>query len=405
MTAPAAAYRVFDPFPIPGHQGLAPTHELPWERIARTLVQRILRLGRHERVILSADPYFGGAALDAVRVEIQRARAIELATVLHWTPQLARLRAPHGRYADPEDDAAETAAMRGLFAAADVFILLMNDRRGGRTVATSQSDQVVDGWRTGRSVHLHWFHDPAIPDPAHPVNRALDLVNARAVTDLDYDRLRIDMQALAARMRGARVRVFDAAGTDLSFTAGAHFHLNYGDASRERALAMASGRDREEEVPPGSLRNIPEPDSADGVVVFPRARDGESPALGRGMDMRAFADAGLRFVFRRGRVVALETGGDQRELERLWARETGDRDRLGELVLGCNPLLNPVPGSTFLPHYGFGAGVVRLILGDNRLSGGSFASSFHRWLMWGDASIEVDGRLIVDRGRLQVPAP
>ncbi len=398
----ASANRVYDPFPI-AHQGLMPTHELQWERIAATLTRQVLKLGRHERVIVSADPYFGGAALDAVRCEIQRARAIELATILHWTPTLAALRAPHGRYADPADDAAELAAMRGLFAAADVFILLMNDRRGARTLATSQSDLVVDGWKQGRSVHLHWFHDPAVHDPAHPVNLALDRVNQAAVIDVDYPKLAADMQRIATRMSGALVRIRDQGGTDLSFRVGTRFHVNHGDASREHAAGMDSGRDREEEIPAGSLRTIPLAGSTEGVLVFPPAKDGESPALGRGMDCRPFAQAGLRLVFRRGRIVALETGGDQQALDRLWAAETGDCDQLGELVLGCNPLLAPVAGSTFLPHYGFGAGVVRLILGDNQLSGGAYRSSFHRWLMWGDASVEVNGATLVDRGRLQDP--
>ncbi len=395
--------RVYDPFPIPEHQGLVPTHPIAWDAIARKLVRDVLRLERHERVIVSADPYFGGAALNAVREEIQRARAIELASILHWTPGVASLRAPNGRYADPEDDRAETQAMRELFAVADVFVLLMNDRRGRRTLATSQSDEVVDGWRKGRSVHLHWFHDPAIPDPAHPANLALDRVNQAAVLDLDYARLRAAMETLAARMTGKQVRVTDRAGTDLTFRAGAHFHRNFGDASRARMAAMSSGRDREEEIPAGSLRTIPEPDSAEGVVVFPSRKDGESPALGRGLDCTPFARAGLRFEFRRGRIVAVRTGGDQAGLDRLWARESGDKDRLGELVLGCNPLLVPVAGSTFLPHYGFGAGVVRLILGDNALSGGAFRSSFHRWLMWGDASLEADGIPLVRDGRLLDP--
>lgn len=392
--------RVFDPFPIPSHQGLLPTHALDWDGIARKLVRDVLRLGAHERVILSADPYFGGAALDAVRQEIQRARAIELATILHWTPGVAALRQANGRATDAEHDRAESAAMRELFAVADVFILLMNDRRGRRTVATSQSDEVVDGWPRGRSVHLHWFHDPAIPDPAHPVNRALDLVNQSALLELDYAALKEKMLALGRRIGGQPLRLTDGAGTDLRFRAGAHLHLNYGDASRERMAAMKSGRDREEEAPPGSLRTIPEPDSVEGVVVFPARKDGESPALGRGFDWTPFARDGLRFHFRAGRVVRVETGGDQAALDALWAKETGDKDRLGELVLGCNPRLRPVPGSGFQPHYGFGAGVVRLILGDNLLSGGSHRSSFHRWLMWSDATLEEGGTRIVDRGEL-----
>ena len=394
------ARRVFDPFPIPEHQGLSPTHALAWDRIAAKIVRDVLKLAAHERVLLSADPYFGGAALDAVRQEVQRAKAIELATILHWTPGVSALRQANGRAVDPAHDRAEKAAMQDLFSVADVFILLMNDRRGRRTVANSQSDEVVEGWPRGRSVHLHWFHDPAIPDPAHPVNLALDRMNQAAVIDLDYAALKSRMQSLAARIAGKDVHIRGAAGTDLRFRAGRHLHVNHGYGSREHMAKMTSGRDREEEIPAGSLRAIPEDGTAEGVIVFPVRKDGESPALGRGFDCAQFARAGLRFVFRAGRVIRVETDADQAALDALWAKETGDKDCLGEMVLGCNPLLQPVPGSTFLPHYGFGAGVLRLILGDNSLSGGRYRSSLHRWLMWPDASIEADGETLVDRGRL-----
>ena len=113
-----------------------------------------------------------------------------------------------------------------------------------------------------------------------------------------------------------------------------------------------------------------------------------------------FAQPGLRFHYADGRVTQVSTGGDQAALDACWAAERGDKDRVGELILGCNPLLQRVAGSTFQPQYGFGAGVIRLILGDNELSGGSFRSSFHRWLMLGDGSLSVGGEKIVEDGRL-----
>ncbi len=394
---------VFDPFPVPEHQGLVPTHVIDWEAIARTLVRRILALQRGERVIISTDPYYGGAALDALRCEIQRAGALELASILHWTPAVSQLRLPNGRHPDRELDQAETAAMKQLFACADVFVLLMNDRRSPRrTVATSQSDEVVNAWRGGRAVHLHWFQDPRYPDPSHPVNLLHDRVNEAALIHLDYDWMRRMMERMVQLIGGRELRLTDAAGTDLRFRAGLQFHTNYGDASRERMARFTSGRDREEEAPVGSFRFIPEAGSAQGRVVFPRRKDGESPALGRGFDTQPFADAGLAFEFRDGQVVALDTAGDSQALKQAWNAETGDKGGLGEVIIGCNPLLTPVPGSTFLPHYGFGAGVLRLILGDNTLSGGTARSSFHRWLMWSDASLEVEGRPLIDRGQ-QIP--
>ena len=398
------ARKVYDPWPIPGHQGLEPTHRVDWEAIAKKMVRESLKLTRHERVIVSADPYFGGAAMDAVRCEIQRARAIELASVLHWTPAITALRLPNGCFPDPEDDAAETRAMCEMFAVADVFILLMNDRRGRRTVSTSQSDKVVDGWPRGRSIHLHWFHDPEFKDdPAHPVNLALDRVNETAVIDLDGDWLKRAMLRLADLVRGRTVRLTDEAGTDFTFRIGRHIHLNYGDASKEHLAQFDSGRDREEELPAGSFRTIPVAGSAEGVLVYPYRVGSESAALGRGFDTTAFAKEGLRMVFRGGRIVAIETGGDQKLLDELWAKESGDKDKLGEIVIGCNPLLIPVAGSSYLPHSGFGAGVMRLIIGDNTLSGGNYKSTLHRWPTWNQGNLEVDGRMLIDRGRLIDP--
>lgn len=391
-----------DPFPNPQHQSGAPTSRIDWDAIAAKIVRDVLRIERHERVILSADPYFGGAALDAVRVELQRARAIELATILHWTERTSALRRRDGNAPDPADQQAELEAMRRFFGGADVFILLMNDRRSGRrTVSGGQSDAVVDTW-PGRAAHLHWFHDPAIADPAHPVNTALDRVNERALLELDHAALARTMQAMSRCMRDASVRLTAPNGTDIAFRVGTRVHENYGDASRTRMAYATSGRDREEELPAGSWRTIPLDASAHGVLVFPKSSGGVPPALARGMDASAFIAAGLRFHFRAGRVIRVETDGDQRALDAAWAAETGDKDALGELVLGCNPLLAPVPGSDFQPHYGFGAGVVRLVLGDNSLSGGTARSSFHRWAMFADASVTANGVSIVERGRLVI---
>src|SRR5262249_10880372 len=111
---PAGTMRQTDPFPIP-QQGLTPTHHLDWASMARKVVRDVLRLERHERVLISADPYCGGAMLDSVRAEIQRAGAIELATMLHWTPALTLLRRPDGTRPDAVDAQVEDEAIRDLF--------------------------------------------------------------------------------------------------------------------------------------------------------------------------------------------------------------------------------------------------------------------------------------------------
>jgi hypothetical protein len=389
--------RLTDPFAT-AQQGVDPTHVLDWEAMARKVIHDVLQVAPNERVILSADPYYGGAMLEAVRLEIQRARAIELATILHWTPKLTELRDANGCKPDAADAAAEDEAMARLFAAADIFIWLQSDWRSPRsTHAIGQSERILADWQ-GRGLHFHWFHDPNNPDPDHPANKAIDLVYQEAVLGLDYARLRKTMRDLAARMAEREVRVTNPAGTDLRFRATRRFHINDGDASPAKAASATCGRDREEEIPCGALRTIPVLDSVNGVIAFQQGFG--FPSMGYGLDVDKWFNQGLRFVFEAGRVVRVETDGDQQQLDRQWSKETGDKDRLGEFVLGCNPLLRPVSGSTFQPYYGFGEGKLRLTIGENLESGGSNRSSMHRWLMFTDANIEADGELLVANGQL-----
>jgi len=393
--------RQTDPFPIP-HQGLTATHRLDWEAMASQIVRDILRLERHERVLISADPYCGGAMLEAVRAEIQRASGIELATMLHWTPALTQLRKPDGTRGDPTDARAEDAAIGNLFALADVYLWLQNDWRSPRATHTvGQSERILESWR-GRSVHFHWFHDPANPDPDHPANIALDRVYQDAILNLDYGALRRRMRKLVSRMAEREIRIRNPAGTDLRFHTGTRFHVNDGDASKPKAAAAASPRDREEEVPCGALRTIPLRDSVEGVIAVRRGFG--FPTMGNGLDVDHWLDHGLRFHFERGRIRRVETDGDQAALDRAWSAETGDRDRLGEMVLGCNPLLRRIDGLAFPPYHGFGDAVLRLTIGENIESGGENRSSLHRWLMFFDADISAGDDLLVSNGRLTGPA-
>lgn len=389
--------RTTDPFPVSEIAGLTPTHQLDWPAMAEKVIKDVLKLGKHERVIISADPYYGGAMLEAVRAEIQRALAIELATIMHWTPYLTQYRSTSGTQIDAENAAAETAAMVELFENADVFIWLMNRFYCEKsTTAVGQTEYVLDKWN-GRSVHFHWFHDPSIPDPEHPINKDLDLLYQKAILQLDYTRLKRVMEYLREKLAGQVIHITDPAGTDLKLELGDRFHLNYGDASKGRISQMDNARDREEEIPCGSLRTIPRLDSANGVLAFSKSFG--YPAHGYGFDVNLFIDQGLRFYFEQGRIVKVETDGNQGQLDELWRAQTGDKDLLGELVLGCNPMLTPVEGSTFLPYYGFGEGMLRVTLGENIESGGTNRSSFHRWMMLTQATITTDNVSLVENGR------
>ena len=390
--------RQTDPFPIP-HQGLTPTHRLDWEAMARKVVRDVLRLERHERVLISADPYCGGAMLDAVRAEIQRAGAIELATMLHWTPALTLLRKPDGTRVGPDGcggrgrgDPRSFRDRRRVSLAAERLALAARDpcRRPERAHPRDLA---------GRSVHFHWFHDPGNPDPDHPANLALDTVYQDAVLKLDYGALRRRMRDLAARMAERELSIRTPAGTDLRFRTGHALPSSMTATPRgRRRRPPRSPRDREEEIPCGALRTIPLGDTVEGVIALHRGFG--FPPWAPGSTSTAGSTRGCASISSAVASARVETDGDQAALDRAWAAETGDKDRLGEMVLGCNPLLRPVEGLAFPPYHGFGDAVLRLTIGENIESGGQNRSSLHRWLMFVDADIRAGDDLIVSKGRL-----
>ena len=58
---------------------------------------------------------------------------------------------------------------------------------------------------------------------------------------------------------------------------------------------------------------------------------------------------------------------------------------------------------SWIPYYGYGAGVVRLSLGDNTELGGNVGGGYVRWNFFVDATVSMGDVIWVDEGRLIVP--
>jgi hypothetical protein len=101
----------------------------------------------------------------------------------------------------------------------------------------------------------------------------------------------------------------------------------------------------------GSMSTTATPRAPKSGMRGARDREAEIPCRAL-LALPVFIGDGLRIEFEKGRVRRLETGGDQKALNRAWAAESGDRDRLGQFVLGCNPLLTPGEGTGFRRYYG-----------------------------------------------------
>jgi len=113
----------------------------------------------------------------------------------------------------------------------------------------------------------------------------------------------------------------------------------------------------------------------------------------------------LKLRLSKGRVVEViaSSGKDAVEAELQKAGDAGRAFR--EFALGLNPLL-AVPGrGPWIPYYGYGAGVVRLSLGDNSELGGKVVSTgsgpaYVRWNFFTDLTVSVGNTTWVRGGSL-----
>ena len=111
----------------------------------------------------------------------------------------------------------------------------------------------------------------------------------------------------------------------------------------------------------------------------------------------------LVYTFQDGRITSVESQHHNDFVQAMWGIQTGNNDRIGEFNLGVNPALTLLPEySKTIPYFGYGDGVIRLSLGDNQESGGENISSYHHWLFLIDATVTVDGNMLVEHGTLTV---
>jgi len=351
-----------------------------WSRIADLVVTRTLALAPGERVVIHYDATRDGGLVTALRAAIVRAGGV-VAGELVW---------PAGATAAVYDTmspptlaarvAREDSAYLRLMKSANVYLWL---HAPSHRDLPRRIEKLI--WASGvRAIHFHW----TLPeDPAEAATAAAMYERAIAVAPADLER---PERAMEGVLKGARVHLTSPGGTDLRFTipANAWFHRNTGSATRSKVANARSTRDREEELPAGVLRTTDLRD-AEGVLVATTIQGTRSGTV--------------RVTFKAGRVTALEGEGSAGQwLAGLYRGAVGDRDKPGELVVGFNPELLPILPSGFMPYYGYGAGIVRIAIGDNWESGGSNRARDHweQWLFVVDGTLTANSTVLVHDGKL-----
>jgi hypothetical protein len=358
---PAVATRLVTQLaPQPGEKLLIVAHPGMFEELIPHLRYAIARAGATDVGVIDvlAEPVPAGWDLDQIRLGNARARE----------------------------------AYRAMFAGVDGAIMMPGAVPAHPAYAALQ-DLLREG--RGRTVHFHWVENgSAIPLPGQPMpsRAAIDALYQRALLDTDYAALARVLQRFDQALRTGDVHVTSPSGTNLRFRVGNRVvNRQDGNASAARTAGGQVLIDREIELPAGVARVAPLEDSVEGTIAFPPSQWDARPV------------DGLKLHFERGRVVRVEatSGRDAVEREMKAAGDAGRSFR--EFALGFNPLLTVPERTPWVPYYGYGAGVVRLSLGDNSELGGTVGGGYVRWNFFTDLTVSVNGQVWVKDGRLTVP--
>jgi leucyl aminopeptidase (aminopeptidase T) len=369
---------------------LAAAPPLDYLALVDRIVQQ-MKLQPGEKVLLLSHPAEFQPIIPLLRQAVVRAGGVDLGC---WQVP-AKATAGLDPAAVEKSAAASRAALIPLLRNVDVAIMLPGASPGDPEYAAMQ-DVLRAGH--GRTVHFHWTTDDeassAYPVPGHPLpaREVIDATYQRAVLQTDCKAIGEVQRSFEAALRAGEVRVTTPAGTDLRFRVGDRpVNFQDGDASAARIRDARTLIDREIEIPCGAIRVAPLEESVEGTIAFPTERWSDQSV------------EGLTVRFAGGRIVDIRARSGQEAVEAELAAGGEGARLLRELAVGFNPELAVPKEAPWIPYYGYGAGVVRLSLGDNSEVGGNVRGGYVRWNLFTDATLTAGGQVWVRDGKLTVP--
>lgn len=351
--------------------------------MAKLIIHGSLQTQPGEKVIIHADPTYFPELLEQVRIEIVKAGAVELFAGMLYPPGLQAERSKMRRREDARLIEMENKAMESLFDLADIYIWLPNHWN----LNPGQTEKILKTWQ-GRAIHFHWIMEQRDPDIFR--NKLSEMYEQALY--IDYEALEARQERLVDTLRNSTIEITNPAGTDIKFRLeNAYFHRGNGNASKEFINGYArpgSARDREVELPSGAIRTVDILDTEGRLVCANETFGGREVGT-------------LTYEFQDNHIMGVSSQYHNDYVQAMWGLQTGDYDRFGEFNAGVSSALTMLPGhEKIITYYGYGDGMLRFSLGDNQESGGEYLSSYHQWLFLSDATMKVNGQVVLENGKL-----
>ncbi|MCB0499331.1 MAG: aminopeptidase [Cyclobacteriaceae bacterium] len=363
-------------------QGSGPAASyLNWQAIADKLVERS-QLQAGEQVLLVGHPGRFDPLIPLLKAGIEKAGASYLGTYSIDSVQPA---------AWQTDFTATLKRMDGeelplFLSTVDLGIMLPGATPVDKVYAGMQ--EVLRQGKS-RTIHFHWAGAYDMNGQLFEPDSAVDVFYENVLLKTNYPGLAARQQQFEEAMRDKWVQVTTPAGTDIKFRIGdRQVTKQDGDASLSHMAKAVTLIDREVELPSGAIRVAPIEESVEGVIAFPDSQWNNQMA------------EGVKVTIKAGKVTEVNAA---KNLEAVNAEmnEGGEAARsFREFALGFNPLLAIPDNNPWIPYYGYGAGVVRLSLGDNTELGGKVTGGYVRWNFFSDATVKVGDDVWVENGKL-----
>lgn len=366
----------------PRQKDLILESHLDWQAIATQLIKRC-GLQPGEQVLLVGLPGRFDPLIPLLKKNIERAGAVYLGAASvdssiqpdSWSTDFTKSLAKMSDLEVP------------LFLSAVQLGIMLPGATPANRVYAGLQDVLKSG--SGRTIHFHWEGAYHLDGTLMEVDSTIDIFYQNALLKTDYVSLANKQTEFESAMRNNWVHVTTPSGTNIKFQIGdRQVTKQDGNANLAHMDKATTLIDREIELPAGAIRVAPLEETVEGVIAFPDS------------DWNGAHVKGLMMKIEKGKVVAINAE-ENLEFVESEIEQAGDAGRsFREFALGFNPLLAIPEENPWIPYYGYGAGVVRLSLGDNTELGGKVKGGYVRWNFFTDATVRVGDEVWVEAGKL-----